>query len=48
LLEEAEHDEEEIVLGKKKLNDIVKLFQKIERTAPEMEKIKEEMMDIKD
>lgn len=48
MLKEAEHDEEQIVLGKKKLNDIVKLFQKIERTAPEIEKIKEEMMDIKD
>ena len=41
-------DETETFMAKKRLLDILTLFQKIERTEPEIQKVKDDMMDIKE
>ena len=46
--EDEEEEVEEIIHGKKRLNNLLKLMQKIEATAPEVQKIQEEMKDIKE
>ena len=47
LQEEEKHDED-IMVGKKRINDIFKLFKKIESTMPEIQRITDEMMEIKE
>ena len=47
LEQEKKENDEDLFLGKKRLNDCLKLFTKIENTAPEVMKIKEEMVEIK-